>query len=63
MGLGGKKKSCRVFRLCTWGIVVIFFFFFTFSMVYLCCVIGCTVRWSDSDKGFFRIFLEKEVEK
>ena len=32
-------------------------------MVHSCCVIGCTARWSDSDKGFFRIPSEKEPEK
>ena len=32
-------------------------------MVYSCCVIGCTARWSEDDKGFFRIPSEKEPEK
>ena len=32
-------------------------------MVHSCCVIGCTARWNESDKRFFRIPSEKEPEK
>ena len=63
MGLGGKNTLESTCFVCTGVKYFRFFLFKRAPMVHSCCVIGCTARWSEDDKGFYRIPSEEEPDK